>query len=261
MKRPLISIITVVYNACSTFEATIKSVVNQQEELFEYWIIDGGSTDGSVDIIRKYEDRIAGWISEPDKGIFDAMNKGIDRVAGEWLFFLGADDLLTEGIIAKIAPHLQPDLSVVYGNVMFDTGHIMRSRIGLRCLFENRLHHQSAFYRRDLFDNFRYDQKFRVCADYELTLRIYLQKKPSLYVPYNVAIFASGGNSNELTSGDVNSIRGIYLKNPPLNNLLSYTIDIYYAYFRTKVLIKRKLQKIFAVMRLDLDSTAKQLML
>ncbi|MBC3783820.1 glycosyltransferase family 2 protein [Spirosoma utsteinense] len=246
MKRPLISIITVVYNASSTFEATINSVLSQKKELFEYWIIDGASTDGSVDIIRKYENQLAGWISEPDKGIYDAMNKGIDYVTGDWLFFLGADDLLCEGILEKISEYLKPDLKVVYGNVLFDTGHIMRSRIGLRCLFENRLHHQSAFYHRDLFNEFRYNQKFRICADYELTLRIYLQKQPALYVPYSIAVFASGGISNELTSDDINTIRGLYLKSPALNSLYSFMINAYYSYFKAKVSLKGRLKKVLS---------------
>ena len=250
MKRPLISIITVVYNASSTLEATIKSVLNQKEGLYEYWIIDGGSKDGSVDIIRKYEHQLGGWVSEPDKGIFDAMNKGIDRVNGDWLFFLGADDILIEGIIEKISNHISPSLRVIYGNVLFDIGGSMRSRIGLRCLFENRLHHQGAFYHRSLFDEFRYNQKFRVCADYELTLRIYLQKQPSLYVPYNISVFASGGNSNDLTSDDINNIRGIYLRNPFLNSVLSFMINTYYSYFRTKVFIKKRFQKHLTVTKI-----------
>lgn len=248
MKRPLISIITVVYNAYSTFEATIKSVLGQQEGLFEYWIIDGGSTDGSIDIIRKYENQLAGWVSEPDKGIFDAMNKGVDRATGDWLFFLGADDTLTEGILTKIASYLQPNMSVVYGNVMFDTGQIMRSHIGLRCLFENRLHHQSAFYHRSLFEDFRYNQKFNICADYELTLRIYLQKQPSMYIPHTIAIFASGGNSVNLTSNDINRIRGIYLQSAALNTLYSLMIDSYYSYVRAKRRIKQKLQRVLFIM-------------
>ncbi|MBD2699636.1 glycosyltransferase [Spirosoma sp. BT702] len=244
MKRPLISIITVVYNARKTFEATIKSVLSQDQELFEYVIIDGGSKDGTLDIIRKYENQLGSWVSEPDKGIFDAMNKGVDRAKGEWLFFLGADDLLCEDILAKVSSHLQPNLAVVYGNVMLDGGRIMRSHIGLRCLFENRLHHQSAFYHRRLFTDFRYEQKFNICADYELTLRIYLQKQPFLYVPYTIAVFASGGNSNDLTSKDINEIRGIYLQKPWLNSILSFMIDTYYSYFRTKVFIKRKVLKL-----------------
>lgn len=244
MKGPLISIITVTYNASSTFEAALRSVISQKSDLFEYWIIDGGSTDGTVDIIRRYENQLAGWVSEPDKGVFDAMNKGIERATGDWLFFLGADDLLCEGILEKVSNYLQSDLKVVYGNVMFDTGHIMRSKIGLRCLFENRLHHQSAFYHCSLFAEFRYNQKFRICADYELTLRIYLQKQPSLYVPFTIAIFASGGISSKLTSDDINSIRGIYLNNPVLNSLYSAMIDTYYYYFRAKVAFKGRLKRL-----------------
>ena len=247
MNRPLISIITVVYNASSTLEFTLKSVLSQDKDLFEYWIIDGGSTDGSVDIIRKYEDRLAGWISEPDKGIFDAMNKGVDRVKGDWLFFLGADDLLMAGVLAKTAPYLQPDLSVVYGDVLYDTGGAMRSHIGRMCLLENRLHHQGAFYHKRLFNDFRYNQKFNVAADYELTLRIYLQKQPSLYVPYAISVFATGGNSFKGGSqngiNDINAIRGLYLKNPTSNYILSTILNIHEPYMLMRGKIVDKLRK------------------
>ena len=245
-KRPLLCIITVVFNANSTIEATIKSVLSQDTDLFEYWIIDGGSTDGTLDIIRRYDQYLTGWVSEPDKGIYDAMNKGIDRSTAEWLFFLGADDLLCEGILTKIKHFFSPVLKVVYGNVKFDNGHIMRSHIGLRCLFENRLHHQSAFYHRSLFNDFRYNQRFRICADYELTLRIYLQKQPALYIPYEIAFFASGGASDELTSEDINNIRGMYIKYPLMNTIISLMINTYYFYFKTKLKVKKHLQKALA---------------
>ncbi|PRY20286.1 glycosyltransferase involved in cell wall biosynthesis [Spirosoma oryzae] len=242
MAKPLITIVTVVYNAKLTLEAAIKSVLSQKRDLFEYWIVDGGSTDGTVDIIRKYEMHLGGWISEPDKGIFDAMNKGIDRAVGEWMYFLGADDILCDGILEKISSYLKGDLAVVYGNVLLNNNYIMRSKIGMRCLLENRLHHQSAFYNRRLFNNFRYNQKFDICADYELTLRIYLSKDKHLYIPYNVAVFASGGKSDILTSKDINEIRGIYLQKPILNSLMSFIINSYYSYFRTKMFIKNLLR-------------------
>ncbi|GAB4036916.1 glycosyltransferase family 2 protein [Spirosoma jeollabukense] len=243
MHSPLVSIITVVYNAKSTLEDTIESVLGQKQDLFEYWIIDGGSTDGSIDIIQKYENQLAGWISEPDKGIYDAMNKGIDRAKGDWLYFLGADDLLVDGILNKITSQFKPSLKVVYGDVLYTTGGIMRSHIGVRCLLENRLHHQGAFYHKDLFDEFRYNQKFSVAADYELTLRIYLQKQPTLYIPSIISVFASGGYSTLGGSADVNAIRGIYLKNPLLNASLSVILNIYEPFMKMARRTVHKLKK------------------
>ena len=89
---PLISVITVSYNAVSTIEDTILSVINQTYPNIEYIIIDGGSADGTVDIIEKYVDRISYWVSEPDKGIYDAMNKGLKVANGDWAIFMGSDD-------------------------------------------------------------------------------------------------------------------------------------------------------------------------
>ena len=106
MDNSLISVITVSYNAVSTIEQTILSVINQTYSNIEYIIIDGGSTDGTIDIIRRYEDKIAYWVSEPDRGIYDAMNKGASKANGEYIAFLNSDDwyeLDAVSIIAQFA--------------------------------------------------------------------------------------------------------------------------------------------------------------
>ena len=92
MNRPTISIITVSYNSKNVIEETILSVINQTYEKIEYIIIDGGSTDGTIDIIKKYENQITHWISEPDFGIYDAMNKGIGLANGNWVNFMNCGD-------------------------------------------------------------------------------------------------------------------------------------------------------------------------
>ena len=91
--RPLISIITVVFNCEKYLEETIKSVINQTYDNIEYIIIDGGSSDGTLDIIKKYEDKITYWVSEKDGGIYDAMNKGIELSHGEWINFMNGGDI------------------------------------------------------------------------------------------------------------------------------------------------------------------------
>lgn len=229
-----ISIITVVLNAGQTLEAAIKSVLSQDKSLFEYWIIDGGSTDGSLDIIKKYSDQLAGWISEPDHGIYDAMNKGIDRVNGQWLYFLGADDQLNPEILTKVSPHLNPNLAAVYGDVIYDTGHIMHSWIGYGTIIQNTLHHQATFYNRNLFESFRYNVVYRIISDYELNLQIFLKKLPTLFVPYIIATCGSTGTSSVLSTVEVNDLRGKYVKNRVINYAINSVLEAYYFYIKMK---------------------------
>src|ERR1700722_12907065 len=92
MSKPLVSVITVVYNGAATLETTLLSVIGQSYDRVEYIVVDGGSKDGTLDLIDRYKSHIATWVSEPDKGVYDAMNKGIRMAKGDWLFFLGSDD-------------------------------------------------------------------------------------------------------------------------------------------------------------------------
>src|SRR3954467_15842834 len=113
---PLVSIITVVLNGAATLERTFQSVFDQGFEDLDYVVIDGGSTDGSVDIIRKYESRIADWRSEPDNGLYDEMNKAVLAAKGRSILFIGADDVLVANL-ADIAPELANEHPVYYGDV------------------------------------------------------------------------------------------------------------------------------------------------
>ncbi len=116
-KLPLISVITVVYNGAKYLEETIKSVINQTYPNVEYIIIDGGSTDGTLDIIKKYEDYIDYWVSEKDNGQSDALNKGFSIATGDIFFYLASDDILLPGVLKKIAKIFQEeDIDFLYGN-------------------------------------------------------------------------------------------------------------------------------------------------
>ena len=123
-----ISIVTVSYDVAGTIEQTISSVVNQTYENIEYIIIDGGSTDGTVDIIRKYEDKIAYWVSETDRGIYDAMNKGIDVATGDYIYFLGADDILFNLPIISISNAWHDNIDILLGKVKFSNGYVYSSK-------------------------------------------------------------------------------------------------------------------------------------
>ena len=230
MNDTKISIITVVYNTQLTLESTIKSVLQQQNNLFEFWIVDGGSTDGSIDIIRKYEDQLAGWISEPDKGIYDAMNKGIDKVRGEWIYFLGADDTLEPDILIKVVPYLNSKYVMAYGDIVFDNGRRVPSFLNSRTLLQNTIHHQGAFYKKSLFKNFRYDTQLHILSDYELNLKIYRQRLPTARLPMVVARCHEGGASSHLPISlrETNLVRGRFVGNGIVNNILSLLLDLYY---------------------------------
>ncbi|MBV4191775.1 glycosyltransferase, partial [Bacteroides fragilis] len=114
--KPLITVITVCYNAISDIEKTILSVIHQLYSNIEYVIIDGGSVDGTIEIIEKYHDKISYWISESDKGIYDAMNKGVDKATGEWVCFMNAGDTFySPDTILSVSDCFCHQYDIVYG--------------------------------------------------------------------------------------------------------------------------------------------------
>jgi glycosyltransferase involved in cell wall biosynthesis len=117
--QPKLTIITVVYNGAPLLEGTIQSVAAQKAGAWEYLIIDGASTDGTLDMIQQYASTITRWISEPDRGLYDAMNKGLSMARGEFVWFLNAGDhLASPDTLEQVIPLLAADTDVVYGEVM-----------------------------------------------------------------------------------------------------------------------------------------------
>ncbi|MDM3862941.1 MAG: glycosyltransferase family 2 protein, partial [Aphanizomenon gracile PMC644.10] len=164
---PLVSIITVVFNGEKYIEQTIQSVINQSYSNIEYIIIDGASTDETVSIIRKYDNQISYWISEPDNGIYSAMNKALSIATGDWIFFLGSDDILFDGEVINKIFHSQKylDVDIIFGDVLYMNSYYFKSQLNYKILLRNTLHHQSCFYSKYLFNDFRYQDIYKICAD------------------------------------------------------------------------------------------------
>jgi glycosyltransferase involved in cell wall biosynthesis len=165
---PLISVITVVYNNVDVIEATIISIVEQPFENFEYIIIDGGSTDGTVDIIRKHQEKITYWISEADKGIYDAMNNGIKMANGKYIVFVNSGDLLLEMPFEKLNVN---NNDLVAFPVNLSTGSVFYPTIGAALKIRNTLPHQGCYYKNS--PSLLYETKFKVFSDFHLNQRMY----------------------------------------------------------------------------------------
>lgn len=214
----LVSIITVTYNAQKTILDSLASVKGQKN-IYEYIIVDGNSTDMTLNLIKQFEGLNIHLISEPDKGIYDAMNKGIDIATGDYLYFLGSDDKFAyEGVLADIEHLIQDDRpDLILGNIIYDSGLVVRPRFNYTMLLHNAIHHQGTFYNRRLFNEFRYNLNYRIIADYELNLSIYLRKNDLnlLLVNRDIALCGEGGASRtgkKLFVKETNLIRNNYIK-------------------------------------------------
>ena len=198
MKPPMITIVTVCLNAVREIETTILSVLNQTYSNIEYIVIDGGSTDGTKDIIQKYQHRIAHYISELDKGIYDAMNKGIDLATGEWINFMNAGDcFVNENVITNTVPALQGGHDVVFGNTIMVNGRQMKLSKGK--LYPDRfpkIGHQSSFVKTSLMKENHYNTRYIISADFDFFYKMYKEGKDFFYIDTEFAIYNMDGMSS-----------------------------------------------------------------
>lgn len=199
-----ITIITAVYNRVDKIEQCISSVVNQTYDNLEYIVIDGGSTDGTADVIKKYNDKITYWCSEPDNGVYDAWNKGIARATGDYINFIGSDDAMyNDKVIERIAPYLKDNIEVLAGNVMVvredsyfeflqSNKHVLRrDEYKGGCIVT-----QGTFIKRSLCNKYKFDTSYKVAADYKFFLKYYNDGSVQIkFIDDVIQYFSNGGIS------------------------------------------------------------------
>ncbi|MEO6453693.1 MAG: glycosyltransferase family 2 protein [Ginsengibacter sp.] len=243
-----ISVITVTYNASATLENTILSIINQSYKNIEYIIIDGGSTDSTLEIIKKYQPKLAYCVSEKDSGIYDAMNKGIKASTGDWIIFLGADDIFyNENVLTKIfAENKNYNLDCTdfaYGNVIIKSnGKIFGGSRTYDQLINCNINHQGIFYKKSIFEIIgAFNLKYKILADYELNLRIYrnhlLKKK---YIPEIVTIYNNKGISNQFLDENFYEDQLEYFINIEKVSLKDYRLQTYFFFYGFTQLLKNK---------------------
>ena len=200
-----VSIITIAYNSEKTIERTIQSVLSQKYHNVEYIIVDGGSTDGTVDIIKKYSSRITYWISEKDKGISDAFNKGVKLSSGDLICMMNSDDYMPENAIEYVVNAYEEKFDIYYGDTIFvDKNGISfykkPKKLGYFKLTQP-IFHQSTYISRCAYNKYGlYDIELKMAMDYELLYKMYLGGARFKYVEKALSIFSLQGlsGSNEL---------------------------------------------------------------
>lgn len=211
MEKPLLSIIIPTYNSAKTIASALQSIVDQNVSGIECLIIDGDSTDETIHIIREYTEKydFIHFVSEPDKGIYDAMNKGIGLSKGDYLFFLGSDDTLYDNSVLQdvIAVISQYSYDFIYGDVVFKYNRI---RVGeetnyLKLLKDlNNICHQAIFYSRKVFDKLgNYSLLYPIYADFHMNIRCFRDENISKkYIHRIISVFNEKGSSHFKRSQD-----------------------------------------------------------
>lgn len=201
-----VSVITVTYNALPALQRTLQSVVGQEHADFEYIVVDGGSKDGTREYLEKHSDKIARWVSEPDDGIYSAMNKGVQMAEGEYCIFMNADDCFVDKrVLCKITPFLVDGIDILLGNAIYVNGEgkilaIQPSRSGfsLSNIFQTSVCHQACFIKRKLLIEHPYNEAFRLVSDWEFILERVLDGKTICgAVNRDVCFFMAGGATDK----------------------------------------------------------------
>ncbi len=245
---PLISVVTVCYQSEEFLEQCIQSVVSQTFENFEYVIIDGGSSDGSVDVIKKYQTHLAYWHSRSDRGLSHAFNLGLEQCKGRWITFLNSDDIyIDSSVLTEAARELQlaENVDVLHGRIQ----HIRREKVPVTISSKiggpwqwrdfrrySTIPHPASFVCRDLFEEVGdFDENYRNALDYEFFLRKGKKLRVS-YIPNLIVQMRIGGISTLEAERSLRESRDAQIKNGVNSLPVAY---FWWAYFRLRILVKK----------------------
>jgi len=200
--KPLLSIIIPVLNNANGLRRAVQSVIDQSYKNTELIIIDGGSNDATVDIIRQFKTRIKYWISEKDHGIYHAMNKGIDQCSGDWLLFMGTDDqIYHQNVLEETFSHDNATFWLLYGDIQYSNNKIHVSSYDKGLYLRNTIHHQGAFYSKKCFDDYRFNTHYKILGDYELNLLLYKKRASAKKINTIISKCGSRGISKIVSIG------------------------------------------------------------
>lgn len=241
-----VSLITVSYNSAATIKDTIESVLAQDYPDIEYILVDGKSKDNTVDIIRSFDGRVSKWISEPDKGIYDAMNKGLQMTSGDVVGMLNSDDFYySNSIISQVAEAFRDEsVDAVFGNLIFvDPGDLQKT---VRTYSSKNWHpgkfargfmpaHPTFFVRRKYYEKFgNFKTDYKIASDYEMLIRLlYVHKLTYRYLPMTMVVMRKGGvSSNGIKS---NIILNNEIKRACEENGIRTNLPLIYLKYFTKI--------------------------
>ncbi|MFN0032162.1 MAG: glycosyltransferase family 2 protein [Flavobacteriales bacterium] len=212
MRQPTVSIIIPVRNAVDTLQHCIDSVLMQSFPSWQILIIDGGSTDSTLQVIEKNKMHLHHFSSEPDNGVYAAINKGIDRSSGEWIYILGADDFLADAnVLQNIFSHRQYAERVIAGMVKNENVNhplvpdTQQNSFSKKLYWKNTMHQQGVFYHYSLFKSFRFREDLKVLADYDFHLKLLYDGEHCFSISVVVAHCGSAGLSKQFN-------RALYLE-------------------------------------------------
>lgn len=238
-----ITVITVVFNDVANIRNTISSVINQTYKNIEYIIIDGNSKDGTIDIIKEYTDRVSKFVSEPDKGIYDAMNKGLIMASGDYVIFMNSGDIfINEFVLEGVMNGLKGFPDIIYGHTIskYKNG---RLRQALSPFFESKAYcpsvgicHQSVFVKTIKAKDVLFDLSYKVCADHKMLYELYRS---------GATTYEYKGDIAEIICGEGYSDKHLYLKLNERGRIYGIDKDIKFKFFLLKSFFHNWIHSLF----------------